>query len=209
MATDCTKVVWAIIFCPATLPYRSRMTARLKMMPRPTTRPCTVRRIHRCSMRVASRLSSEVSTSTTSPMNSGLRRPQASESTPCHRHMKALATKNSETVCCTAVAEVPRSCWMDTSTGNSMSDHRMFSMPRLPTNSIACRGVRRAKGCGLPGVDEEGMGVSALACCMGRTHDKDEAPIAGETHQREGASSRSGRLASSTSGLAACSMSRS
>jgi hypothetical protein len=159
-------------------------------------------------MRVASRLSSEVSTSTTSAMNSGLRRPQASESTPCHRHMKALATKYNETVCCTAVAEVPRSCRMDMSTGNSMSDHRIFNVPRLPTNSIACKEVRRAQGCGLLGVAEEGMGVSALACCMGRTHDKDGAPIACETHQREGASSRLGRLTSSTSGLAACSMSR-
>ena len=109
-------------------------------------------------MRTASRLSSEVSTSTTSPMSSGLRRPQASESTPCHRHMKALATKYSETVCCTAVAEVPRSCWMDTSAGNSMSDHRIASVPMLPSNSIACREVRCAKGCALLGVDRGGMG---------------------------------------------------
>ena len=87
-------------------------------------------------MRVASRLSSEVSTSTTRPMNSGLRRPQASESTPCHRHMKALATKYSETVCCTAVAEVPRSSCMDLIPGNSMSDHRLFSVPKLPSSSM-------------------------------------------------------------------------
>ena len=39
-----------------------------------------------------------------------------------------------------------------------------FSVPMLPSNSIACREVRRAKGCALLGVDGEGMGVSTWAC---------------------------------------------
>ena len=48
-----------------------------------------------------------------------------------------------------------------------MSDHRIFSVPMLPSNSIACREVRCAKGCALLGVDGGGMGVLYLGMLYG------------------------------------------